>query len=224
MELLGKIRGAPYFKDIDQRPVEGFRGDKPKHRMLQIRRLSRAQGPNTTVEVTKNPAGIDETQYLLRLNFTFSEPPTETHVSDFVDELAHLIKYSDSPVRNVTWGMLAKKKKRVKWPRFKAAVHEVLRNRRPSSLSQTGSSAMLQAIASTLRPTSPAGWNDDALTVVTDSPVSTKTKSQSPTHSVASRNIHCAARSLKVQARSSFPAHGRLQGLRRSPRKLMGNH
>ena len=108
-ELASKIASAPEFKDIDQRPASGLRGEEPQDRRLRIRRLPLSDAPNTTTEITKDQIGIGETQYLLRLNFAFSESPDAGHVSQFADGLSRLIQSSAIPIRQVTWGHLQRK-------------------------------------------------------------------------------------------------------------------
>ena len=135
-----------------------------------MRALDHLQIIDAAPEVIPNANGIDDIQHLLRLSFAFIEPPTEEHISDFVTDLAHMIKTSASPVKNVSWDMLAKRTKRIS---MQEAAWEVLRReqRRLSSLSTFRGRSPSGCNFGLLKPTEPSECGEGDSTIAADSPV-----------------------------------------------------
>jgi hypothetical protein len=186
MELLGEIQRAPYFKDTEQHPMEGWREEKPTDRRLKIRPLSHPQSAEPPPGLVASPEGkcIDETQYLLRLNFAFSEPPNEDHISGFVFDLAHMIKTSQSPVKSVSWGILARRTKRISW-KFRNAAWAIVRKRRESSVPQLAITTQSLQGDEYLQPSSFSDYSGGDSTALTETPSTIR-----PINRTDSQSIH----------------------------------
>jgi hypothetical protein len=184
MELLSEIQEAPYFKDTGQSPREGWRGDPPGDQRLKVRALPHAQNPEPAAEVIADSGTIDDVQYLLRLDFAFTEPLDQNHVSDFVSDLAHMIKISQSPVKHVAWGFLARRTKRLHLRRFRETAWNIVRQRRLSSMSHLGLPGHSTSTDDFFHPGGSSSCGDDAITAVADSPPALRTPSRKNSQSV----------------------------------------